>query len=454
MLTRTRLAAALLTTSALALACGSQDPVVAVGSVDPPGRVLIVGLDGATLERIGPLMAEGKLPHLKSLADAGASGPLRSMRPLLSPRVWTTVATGVSPKEHGVDNWVTPLTEEGLRLMNSHDRRVHALWNIASDAGLSVATVNWLMTYPIEPVNGVVISDLAGPDAVSGRDYVLTRFAKGAYEAVGRELDGDLTGAIFGQTTYPETWAQVAQELMDEREPLTHVPNPFLDVTILQRAASALSDSAYDSDAWVTRMALEVERETSPDVMLVLLQGVDRTCHWLWGGFEPPEAYEARKRFSPEERAAAAETVLAYYEYTDALLGRLLERYEEKDLVLVVSDHGFEASSTGIFRMGGGHHSERAMDGILFARGPGIRPGTVLEKEEVSVLDVTPTVLAWLGLPVADDMQGQPAEFLVPSRPVARTRTYETRPIPRVPLRPAGVEDGVIEQLRSLGYVK
>lgn len=424
---------------------------------EAPGRVLIVGIDGASLERIHPLMEEGRLPNLRRLAEAGAAGPLRSLQPLLSPRIWTTVATGKRPLSHGVGNWVTR-PEDGARLMNSHDRKVHALWNIVSDAGLSVATVNWLMTYPPEPVDGVMVSDLARPGAVEGRNYVRETFARAALENIGVSPGVALAPVeVHGPTCYPEEWSSVVAALVREPgPPLTDVPDPFRDNTLLPGLArETLPGSAYEADELLTRVALEVDARTSPDVLMVLLQGIDRSCHWLWGGFEPPEAYPPEKRFTPEERTAAAEAVLAYYDFTDALIGRLLERFDERDLVLVLSDHGFEGGhDKGIGRMSGQHDTERAIDGVLFARGPGIPAGTRIPELAVNVLDITPTVLAWLGLPVADDMHGQPAPFLEPGRPVRHLWTYETKAVPRLPFQQAGVEDTVMEELRTLGYVK
>jgi hypothetical protein len=73
----------------------------------------------------------------------------------------------------------------------------------------------------------------------------------------------------------------------------------------------------------------------------------------------------------------------------------------------------------------------------------------------VSVNDVTPTILAWLGLPIGDDMQGRPAAFLAvePAR-IARIPTHDTRPIERLGDAPSGAEDTLLEHLRSLGYLE
>lgn len=138
----------------------------------------------------------------------------------------------------------------------------------------------------------------------------------------------------------------------------------------------------------------------------------------------------------------------SYYRYSDALIGLLLERYSPEDAVIVVSDHGFEAgvllgSLTGV------HNSKKALDGVVYARGPGVEPGS--RAVGVSVLDVAPSVLAWLGLPRALDMDGSIPNFLHDA-PRLAIATYDTTPIERAGDAPSGVEDEIIEQLRALGY--
>jgi arylsulfatase A-like enzyme len=99
----------------------------------------------------------------------------------------------------------------------------------------------------------------------------------------------------------------------------------------------------------------------------------------------------------------------------------------------------------------GGHESEGASQGLLFARGPGIdRGGRV---EGTTVYDVTPTILTWLGLPLGSDMDGKPAAFLrrEPRPPIA---TYDTKPVERLGAGPSGAERERLEQLRGLGYIE
>ena len=74
---------------------------------EPLGKVFILGLDGADWRIIDRLEAEGRLPNLARLRHEGAWGLLRSQKPLLSPIVWTTIATGRHPLDHGIMGFLT-----------------------------------------------------------------------------------------------------------------------------------------------------------------------------------------------------------------------------------------------------------------------------------------------------------------------------------------------------------
>jgi len=409
------------------LAFGCSEPA------SPPGRVLLVGIDGATLRIAEPMLRAGRLPHLAALASAGVYGPLRAHMPLTSPRIWTSIATGKNPRKHGILGFAREGEGGERRLYESSDRVGHALWNIASDAGLRVAVVNWWTTYPLETVNGVMVSD-----------HLLAREIQGRLNLTGARPDPS------GPIVYPETWEERVQELAKADEPLTGVADPFADAAVFPDWVPVdRLRQRYRDDEWVTRIALAVEAEIHPDLMLVFLPGIDRVSHRLWGATEPDAEPSP---FTREERAASLEALKRYYEFTDALIGRLLARYGGSDLALVVSDHGFEGGSSMIF-LTGEHKSVQARNGVIFARGPGVAPPS--QKQQLTVNDVTPTVLAWLGLPVGEDMDGVPARFLGErADAVARIPTHDTAPVERIAIGPSGGEDALLEQLRSLGYLE
>src|SRR5689334_21287380 len=141
-----------------------------------PGRVLVLALDGVDPDVVDLLVSEGKLPNFARLRQEGASGRLISEKPLLSPIVWTTIATGKPPVRHGIGDFVAQDAQTGERRpVTSRMRRVSALWNLFSDAGRDVAVVGWWATWPPERVRGAVVSDHAAyhflfPEGFTGEE--------------------------------------------------------------------------------------------------------------------------------------------------------------------------------------------------------------------------------------------------------------------------------------------
>jgi tetratricopeptide (TPR) repeat protein len=159
------------------------------------------------------------------------------------------------------------------------------------------------------------------------------------------------------------------------------------------------------------------------------------------------------------------DTVAEWYIYQDELLGRVLAQIDlDTTAVFVLSDHGFKSGKRRI-------RSEVSVDirtahldhepyGIFLAAGPHIRKGATLEG--ASVLDVTPTLLHYLGIPVGRDMDGKVLDVFEPAflekHPIRYVATYED---PDDDSEMKYVEDydpqalaENIEALRALGYVQ
>src|SRR6185369_7212427 len=134
----------------LLLGCGER----------PTGdRVLLVGIDAATWDVIRPLMAAGRLPTISKLVQTGYSAPLESMDPTISPALWTAIATGHPPAENGITGFLAPGPDGREIPVTSNVRRREALWTIAGRHARTVNVVGWYVTWPVEPVKGVMVSD-------------------------------------------------------------------------------------------------------------------------------------------------------------------------------------------------------------------------------------------------------------------------------------------------------
>src|SRR4029450_41521 len=86
-------------------------------------------------------------------------GPLRSVEPLLSPLVWTSIATGRRPQDHGVFDFVEIAPDGKPTPITSTQPRVPALWNLANTYGRSSGFIGWYASYPAEDVKGFIVSD-------------------------------------------------------------------------------------------------------------------------------------------------------------------------------------------------------------------------------------------------------------------------------------------------------
>jgi predicted AlkP superfamily phosphohydrolase/phosphomutase len=364
-------------------------------------------------------------------------GKLRSAHPIVSPRIWTTIATGKRPAKHGILHWVQVDEEGGYKLLLGSDRKGPAIWNIASAEGLTTGVVNWLDSYPPEKIRGIVVSDFAIAGTRAGREKLF---------AGNQEPKGRVGDAVI----HPTEWASEFERLSEE-PPLLPMRNPFEgDDAMPSWINRTIPAQSFRDDDLVARTALAIEEQIHPDLLMVYLSGIDKVSHNLWGALEPADAYPDHIKFTPQERAATVAALEQYYEYTDQLIGKLVERFSGDDLVMVVSDHGFEAQMLVVW-VTGGHHSDAAVDGVLFARGRNIPAAKRLPFTRIA--DITPTILTWYGMAPGSSMDGRSAKFLdlLPTPPTAG---YDELPIERVGDESRGAEDAIMEQLRGLGYVE
>lgn len=429
---RARTLAAVWLCAGTAIAFGCAD----TAAPERPGRAILIGVDGASPRIIDPLIDEGRLPELARIAREGASGPLRSAIPIHSPRVWNTIATGMVPEKHGIVTFSFGGRDGRQHLYTSRHRRTRPLWTIASAAGLRVAVVNFWNTFPLERIDGVMVSD-----------HILGTQIEEREQLVGA------TKSRRGEVIHPPEWNDRLRGMIDARaNPLPDFQSPFHAERTLPRWV--LRDELqrrFEEDAALAQMTLEILGKEQPDLTVLLLPGIDRISHYLWGVFEPAEKYSEGLRPSEAGRVGGQQAVYRYYEFVDALIGRLSEGFGPDDLVVVLSDHGFEAHES-MMRLTGNHHTEEAIDGIFYARGAGIAAGTVVA--DLGVEDVAPTILRWLQLPTAADMDGEAAAF-VPDPGIDPIPSYGGLAVEFIDpdASASGAEREMLERLKALGYI-
>jgi predicted AlkP superfamily phosphohydrolase/phosphomutase/Flp pilus assembly protein TadD len=425
------LSAALLV--ATALACGR-------GDVRP--RVIVLGMDGMDPRVVDLLMAEGGMPHFARMRQEGAYGRLRSEEPLLSPILWTTIATGKRPDAHGIGHFVAIDARTGAQTpVTSQMRRVKALWNIASDQGRRVGVVGWWATWPPEQVNGTIVSD-----------HTCYHFL----------FPQPAAGASASAITYPPDFRSEIAPLVRRPDDVSAAEAArFIDVdpAELQRPFDFAHDVSHFRWALATadtyrRIGLKLWSERRPDLLLAYVEGIDSTSH-LFGHLFRAERLSGELARQQTRFGMAVERM---YAYADAIVGEFLEAAGPDATVIVLSDHGFDlgapqddpSRTRDLRRVSERFHNP---EGILYLWGRGIRRARL---DQPALVDVAPTVLRLSGLPLARDMPGRVLEEALRLDGAAdHVASYEGAGGGRdgAVARDEPVDPAVLERLRSLGYL-
>ncbi len=402
----------------------------------PQRRVLLIGLDGADWDIIDPLMAEGRMPNLERLVQAGARARLRTISPVLSPIIWTSIVTGVGPSRHGIVDFMATSATTGRQIpVTSNMRRVSALWNILTQRGLTTGFVGWWATWPAERVNGFIVSDRVAYQLFGFRD----------------------APAGLRHRTYPEALALLLQKhIVAPAEVGDNEVSRLISATETPLEGIEEETRSLQTILASTRtylgIGMDLLRAYDPDLKAIYFEGTDTIAHRFMRYREP-----AMAGVSEIEVAAFGDVVDRYYEYQDEVLGRVLELADDGTVVVVCSDHGFRTGANRPatdprIEMGGAADWHRKF-GVLAISGPGVRQGVRLE--DASVLDIGPTILAILGLPVAEDMEGRAlTQAFDPALSPGTVASYEPESG-----RPAGepvesaLDGEILAKLTALGYV-
>ncbi len=404
-------------------------------------RIMLIGLDAYDWDIADPLMKQGRLPVLQALVRRGTRARLESIVPILSPVVWTSMATGKRPQEHGILDFLGTDARGNAVPVTSNLRKVKAFWNVLSDAGVESGVVGWWATWPAEPVRGFLVSDRVAYQLFDLGDAELPRAGKVHPASAWTELEPllvrprDITPAEVDAFLSPSPQRPGAQ-----------------DKELLEQFRAILAQARTYS-----AMSLHLHRARNPRVGAYYFEAPDTACH-LFMPYAPPPLPEV----DPGRQARYAAVVDRAYEYHDRIMGRLIEMAGPETVVMVVSDHGFRSGAARPSR-DSRVETATAADwherlGLFVAAGPGIRAGH--EIAEASVLDIFPTMLALLGMPVAEDLAGRvleaafEPEFLA-AHPVRTIPTFETGEAPSATaFATASPEDrAILEQLVAIGYV-
>ena len=368
----------------------------ASGSASAGPRVTMLLLDGASFDYVLPRVAEGRLPAFARLLEKAAVMDLATVRPTQPDPVWAAVATGMYPSKNGVRSAASYFArndDHAVDLLPDHcfshalvhlgfirDRpneattwRARPLWSIASHSGVRVGVARWPLTYPAEEVDGFIVSD---------------RF----HQLVGSIAEFDRAASPHDILPALETsFTDSASDSNTERAPAE---------------GEAPEASALRRDRLYSGAMRDLSASMAPRLTALRYDGLDTVGHYYFRYTQPRTFRDVPE----EERRRFSQVIDRYYAFIDGEVGHALDGLAPGDLLVVVSGFGMQPLNPvkqTIGRLLGdpdfsGTH-ERAPDGFLITYGSAVEPG---RRPRGSLVDVTPTVLYFLGLPVARDMDG------------------------------------------------
>ena len=387
-------------------------------------RVRMLLIDGASRGFVLDRVAAGQLPSFGRLLARGAVLELATLRPTQADSVWSAAATGKYPPKNGVRSEFVYLVDDDeqdpanllpdycfaqalayqgfvrVEPVTGTAIRARRIWDILGDYAIPAGVVNWPLTRASDIDRGYVLSDAFD-------------------EATSSPIRSDDLRAA-----HPTTAVDIARSVFDYWQALPWQqlwPPPEPD----ERAAGARRirwDRAY----------LAAERELAlffaPRLTALRLEGIDELAHSFLREAQPDPLGDRR---GSDPRRSLLDR---YYAAVDVELGRLLDQTAPGDLLLLVSGFGMERTplvkrwfsrAIGESDPTGSH--EAAPDGFLVAFGSSVAPG---EYRRGSVVDLAPTVLYYMGIPIGRDMDGFARTDLFKAtytreHPVTYTATHE-----------------------------
>jgi hypothetical protein len=371
------------------------------GTIPAPPKVRLLLVDGASRGFILQRIASGQLPNFGTLLERGAKLDLATLRPTQVESVWTAAATGKYPPKNGVrSEYVYLVGEDEVEPVNllpdycfaqallyqrfvqavpltARSLRARRLWDILADYGVASGVVNWPLTRPAEIDNGFLLSD-AFDDATSSPMRSADLRAGDPTTAV------DIARPVFDRWQ-ARSWPQVVPGGPSDDPRAVSLQRPRWDQAYLE--------SALELESWFT-----------PRFVGLRFEAVDELGH-VYLREAQPELFGAARGTDPRRSMLDR-----YFAQLDNHVGRFMDQLAPGDLLVVLSGFGMErnplvkrlfARLIGESDNTGSH--EAAPDGFLIAYGTNIAAG---EYRRGSIVDVAPTVLYYMGLPIGRDMDG------------------------------------------------
>lgn len=432
---------------------------------------IIIGIDGADWDQMDPLIERGDLPNLSRLRKDGVWGTLGTIEPTHSPIIWTTVATGLSMKDHGVKGFAATrfpglsqgLTDldlpRGLNLglvfyalpqsyvtVNGQHRNEPAYWNLLTWANQTILVNNWWASWPADPINGLMVTE---------RVHYRKRLR-------GRDITGETR-----ITHPPQLFQSIRDMLLKPTEISYESADKFLDVP--REKFNDMKQTQWKHHDLETEFPFvysmfESNRRLTLDLMdRSINQGNKQADVMTLFRMMDLLGHSAMKYSSlVNNHGQASDTELRQYDTVlsqgyrsmDRAIGQIVSRYDSPNVV-ILSDHGFEAyADTEAGKVIYGHAD--APDGVFIGHGPAFGRGEV---KNLDIFDVLPLLVYLKGIPVSEKLEGHvPRNILeddfVDRRPLKTVEEYPYYLPPEKYLGSGEANESMLNHLRGIGYIE
>lgn len=329
-------------------------------------KITIVGLEGLSFDFIIPLIPEAKLPNFSWLMDNGSSGRLINFSPNEPITLNASFNSGKFPAYH------RQLSISRYRLGKMKEEMEIVPRFILFK---QLVRVGFLKISPFQPVSQTKdIWQILERNRIS---YVKRDWPYALENPKPSQKAEKLLGNLFN--------------------------NPSLsnDDYILLAKNAFIRDCAYEE------LAAEEKNRLQPQIFYLLLDGLDTVQTYFYKYSFPQQFGD----IDQEHLDKYGPIIKKYYEFCDGLVGKYLTGLKEDELLVVFSPHGTEPLPLWkrfVERILGNPnvsaHHEFAPDGAVFFYGKGVVRGQNMEA--MRIVDVAPTLLYYLGLPVGRDMDG------------------------------------------------
>jgi predicted AlkP superfamily phosphohydrolase/phosphomutase len=264
-------------------------------------RVLMIGLDGGTLDLIRPWAEQGFLPHFQKIMTQGSWGSLLSVYPPISAPAWSSFATGNNPGKHGIfDHIYRTDNSYNFRPVNYSLRDGEAFWDILSHQGKKVGLINLPIDCSPRSINGFVVSGPLGV-ALGNRHFVYPP-----------ELEKKIKNAIKGYTSEPPRSVYFARGKEEE----------FLDDIIkMVKMREKLAFYLLENCDW--------------DFFMVCFLATDIVQHNLWKFMD-----EAHSQYVSQATQKLRKGILSVYQEIDSFIGKIFKEKDDNTTLMIMSDHG------------------------------------------------------------------------------------------------------------------